>query len=200
MEAALEVRKATASSALNHPLRIRILVVANERPISPVKFVDEVLRPRTKTERKAILSGVSYHFRALDKAGCIEQVEEIARRGSQEHVYKATARAFFSDEDWEKMSPRLRCTISTAMLQSMVAEVENAMLAHTFDARTDRWFAWTRASLDDRGWAEMLTTIAANFAELERIREESEARLEEVEGEPIPVVFGMLGFEAPPAR
>jgi hypothetical protein len=46
----------------------------------------------------------------------------------------------------------------------------------------------------------MLTTIAANFAELERIREESEARLEEVEGEPIPVVFGMLGFEAPPAR
>lgn len=96
------------------------------------------------------------------------------------------------------MSQPLRCKISTTMLQGLIARAEDAMLAHTFDARGDRWLAWTVAKLDERGWSEMITTISANFAELEQIRQDAEARLAETDGDPIPATFAMLGFESPP--
>jgi hypothetical protein len=193
------IRKSTASSALSHPIAIQILVVANDRPVSPSRFVEDFLEPRPEgsDQIKKALSQSSYHFRALEKAGCLEIVENIPRRGAVEHVYSGTSRAYFSDEEWAELPQLTRCKISTTMLQGLIARTESAMLAHTFDARGDRWLAWTAAKLDDRGWAEMTTTLAANFGELERIREESEARLAETEGEPIPATFGMLGFESP---
>lgn len=48
------------------------------------------------------------------------------------------------------------------------------------------------------GWSEMITTISANFAALEQIRQDAEARLAETDGDPIPATFAMLGFESPP--
>ncbi|MBS1842940.1 MAG: hypothetical protein JST53_00855 [Actinobacteria bacterium] len=193
------IRKATASSALRHPMAIQIVVAANDQPVSPSRFVEEVMQPRPAdySEEKRALSHVAYHFRALAKAGCLEVVESIPRRGAVEHVYAGTARATFDTEEWAELPQEERCKISTATLQALIARVENAMLTHTFDSRDDRWLAWTAAKLDERGWAEMTTTIAANFAELERIREESEARLTETEGESIPATFAMLGFESP---
>jgi hypothetical protein len=195
------IRKTTASAALRHPMAIQILVVANDRPVSPSRFVEEFMKPRPATleEEKRALSHVAYHFRALQKAGCLEIVENIPKRGAVEHVYSGTARAYFSDEEWAELPQAERCKLSTTMLQGLIARAENAMLAHTFDARHDRWLAWTVAKLDERGWSEMTTTLAANYAELERIREESEARLEEVEGDPIPATFAMLGFQSPPS-
>jgi hypothetical protein len=192
-------RPTTASAAIKHPTAIQILVVANERSISPARYVEEYLEPRPVgfEEVKKALSHVSYHFRALEKAGCLEIVENIPRRGAVEHVYTGTARAYFSNEEWAEMPVSVRRKISTTMLQGLIARTEAAILTGTFDARDDRWLAWTVAKLDDRGWAEMTTTIAANFAELERIRLESEARLGETGATPIPATFGMLGFESP---
>ncbi|MBS1886313.1 MAG: hypothetical protein JSU06_03905 [Actinobacteria bacterium] len=196
------IRKTTASSALRHPLAIEILVVANEKAISPSRFVEEFLRPRPLgfEEVKRALSNVAYHFRALQGAGCLEVIEQIPRRGTVEHVYVGTARAYFSDEEWAELPQGERCRMSKTMLQGLIARAENAMQAHTFDARDNRWLAWTVAKLDEQGWAEMTETLAANFAELERIREESEVRLAEGEGEVIPATFGMLGFQSPPTN
>jgi hypothetical protein len=194
-------RRQTASAALRHAIRVEILTVANERPISPARFVDELLKPRPIgfEQKKQALSHVAYHFRELQKAGCIEIVEVIPRRGASEHVYRGTLRAHFTDEEWADLDLEERHRISTIALQGLLARIEGSILADTFDAREDRWLAWTAAKLDDRGWAEMTTTIAANFAELERIRGESEARLEESGATPTPVTFGMLGFESPPS-
>jgi hypothetical protein len=193
------IRKTTASAALRHPMAVQILTVANEVPVSPSRFVEDFMEPRPTDyeEIKRALSHVAYHFRALLTAGCLEIVEQIPRRGAVEHVYAGTARASFEGEEWAELSQAERCKISTTTLQGLVARIESAMLRHTFDTRDDRWLAWTAAKLDDRGWAEMVTTIAANFAELERIREESEARLSETEDSGIPTTFGMLGFESP---
>lgn len=193
------IRKTTASSALRHPIAVQVLTAANDQPVSPSRFVEEFMEPHpaNQEEFKRALSLVSYHFRALLAAGCLEVVERIPRRGALEHVYSGTARASFEDEEWAELSQAERCKISTTTLQGLIARTESAMLADTFDTRDDRWLAWTAAKLDERGWAEMTTTIAANFAELERIRKEAEARLSETEGECIPVTFGMLGFESP---
>ncbi len=194
-------RRQTASAALRHAIRVEILTVANERPISPARFVDELLTPKPIgfEQKKQALSHVAYHFRELQKAGCIEIVEVIPRRGASEHVYRGTLRAHFNDEEWSDLDIDERRRISTVALQGLLARIEGSIMAGSFDDREDRWLAWTAAKLDDRGWAEMTTTIAANYAELERIREEAEARLGESGAAPIPATFGMLGFESPPS-
>src|ERR1700759_617984 len=181
MEAATKERRATASAVLRHPLRIKILTHVNQKPQSPKEFVERTtgMTARDGKEYADKLSHDSYHFRCLEKAGCIEVIETIPRRGSQEHIYAGLVRAHHSDEEWAKLSQVERCRISTVTMQGLMAELEASMFAHTFDSRDDRWLAWTRGKLDERGWAEMRTTIAANFAELERIRVESEARLAE---------------------
>ena len=76
-------RRETISAALKHPLRVRILEVLNEGPRSPSQFVEEGLIPKEHyaTYQQA-LSLAAYHFRELQKEGCLEVIESIPRRGA----------------------------------------------------------------------------------------------------------------------
>lgn len=195
-----KTRKRTAVSVLTHPLAIQILVVANEGDISPTRFVEEHYRPKPKPgkEFENALSMTSYHFRALAKAGCIKVVDMIQRRGTFERIYQGVERANFSDEEWAEIPQNERRRISTVSLQGLIARIEDAMQAQVFDKRDNRWLAWTAAKLDERGWSETMAAIAANYAELEQIRQDAEARLKEAESPSIPTTFATLAFESPP--
>lgn len=95
---------------LGHPLRVRILQVANERDISPSGFVDEGLQPKgiSFESRSHGLSHVSYHFRELEKAGCIEVVQTMQRRGATEHIYRGCARVEFTTEEFSQLPKQHR--------------------------------------------------------------------------------------------
>src|SRR4051794_4736229 len=93
----------TLCDALAHPVRARILDVLSEEPMSPVRFLDEGLSPIEFDSRSRGLSYIAYHFRELEKAGCIELIERNPVRGATEHVYRSINRAFFSDEAFEKL-------------------------------------------------------------------------------------------------
>ena len=67
----------TICDPLGHPMRTRILDVLNEEPMSPVRFLDDGFSPITFNKRANGLSYIAYHFRALEKAGCIELVERV---------------------------------------------------------------------------------------------------------------------------
>lgn len=184
----------TASAALRHPMRVRILEIVNERDMSPIQFVHQGLAP-DKTQKS--LSHVAYHFRELEKLGCIEVVGEIKRRGAMEHIFRGRARAFFSDEEWAELTPRERCLISRTMYQGLAARVEGAMLAHTFDTREDRHLSWIALKLDERGWTELMATLASTYGEVVQIHHDAMDRLAG-SGEPtVHATFGMLGFESP---
>ncbi|HET7443574.1 MAG TPA: hypothetical protein VFJ57_02845 [Solirubrobacterales bacterium] len=90
---------------LSHPLRVQILAVANERDISPKGFVDEALQQTGMrfTSRANALSHVSYRFRELEKAGCIEVVDTRQRRGAVEHIYRGTCRVEFTTGEFDKL-------------------------------------------------------------------------------------------------
>jgi acyl-CoA reductase-like NAD-dependent aldehyde dehydrogenase len=194
------VAKRTASSVIAHPVRVQILMIANERDISPSRYVEEVMgfTPADKTESyKRGLSYASYHFKELAKAGCIEVVDRIPRRGSVEHVYRSVTRAEFTEDEWAKLPADERCRILTIAWQGLMVKTEAARLAHTLDGRDGTSVAWTDANLDERGWAELTTTIAANYAEMEQIRKDAESRLAETKDESIPVTFATLAFERP---
>jgi hypothetical protein len=72
------------------------------------------------------------------------------------------------------------------------------MLAHTFDSRTDRHLSWTAMEVDERGWSELMTTLAGTFGDVVKIRHETVGRVSGSRKRLIPVTVGLLGFESPP--
>jgi len=178
-------------------MRVRILEVVNEHPMSPVQFVNEGLAPGFKDKQQA-LSHVSYHFRALEKAGCIELVEIHQRRGASEHVYRGRSRVFFTDKEFERMSLKERHQLSRTSIQGLIARTDGALASGTFDHRTDRHLSWLAMEVDDRGWKELMTALAACYGEVDRIRKDALDRLAGSGDEVVPVTVAMLGFESPP--
>ena len=192
-------RSATIFNALKHPLRVRILEVLNEGPRSPSQFVEEGLIPRTAyNSYQQALSLASYHFRELEKEGCLEIVESIPRRGAVEHVYRGLARIFVDDAEFEQMDSERRKQLSRISLQGMIARADRALAEDTFDARPDRHLTWVPMQLDERGWNEVIAKLARTFEELTQIRQDADARLAASGEEVIPATVAMLGFESPP--
>lgn len=192
-------RGETICNVLKHPLRVRILEVLNEGPRSPSQFVEEGLTPKNHfVNYQQALSLVSYHFRELQKDGCLEVVESIPRRGAVEHVYRGLARVYFDDADFERMARPTRCRLSRISLQGLIARADRAIGEDTFDARTDRHLTWMPMELDERGWTEMIAALAATFGELTQIRHDARDRLAASGEEVIPATVAMLGFESPP--
>jgi hypothetical protein len=192
-------RSETICNALKHPVRVRILEVLNEGPRSPSQFVEEGLIPKAHylSYQKA-LSLASYHFRELEKEGCLEVIESIPRRGAVEHVYRGLARVFIDDAEFEEMDPPDRRQLSRISLQGMIARADRAIAEDTFDARTDRHLTWTPMQLDERGWDEVIATLAATFAEMTRIRGDAGDRIAASGEKVIPATVAILGFESPP--
>jgi len=189
----------TICAVLRHPLRVRILEVLNEGPRSPSQFVEDGLVPKDQFENyHQALSLASYHFRELEKEGCLEVVESIPRRGAIEHIYRGLARIYFTDAEFEKLPGTKRRRLSRISLQGLVARADQAIREDTFDARTDRHLTWMAMQLDERGWNEVISVLAATFGKLTQIRQDAGDRLAASGEKVIPVTVGMLGFESPP--
>ena len=187
----------TTCSALAHPIRVRILEIVNEHPMSPIQFVNAGFAPEYDKKQQA-LSLTSYHFRALESAGCIRVVETRQRRGATEHIYGGCSRVFFSDEEFEKLPLKRRQQLSQTSFQGVVARTDNAIRTGTFDARTDRYLAWRAMEVDERGWKEIHDSVDRCFKEIEQLRKDAEDRLA-VSGEKVvPMTTALFAFESPP--
>jgi DNA-binding transcriptional ArsR family regulator len=198
-DAGQKKRNETICAALKHPLRVRILEVLNEGPRSPSQFVEEGLIPKEHyTSYQQALSLASYHFRELEKEGCLKVVESIPRRGAVEHVYQGLARVYFNDAEFEAMPQDTRRELSRISLQGLVARADRAISEGTFDARADRHLTWIPMQLDERGWKELIATLAATFGELTQIRHDAKDRLANSGEEVVPATVAMLGFASPP--
>jgi hypothetical protein len=123
----------------------------------------------------------------------------VPRRGASEKFYRAKAVAYFSDEEWAELELDERREISRVVAQSLVVQIEGAMMAGTFDSRTNRWLLWEPVLLDERGWSEMATAIAALHAEVKHIRLDAEERInaEDDAATTIRSTFGIALFESP---
>jgi hypothetical protein len=188
--------------ALKHPLRARILEVANEIPISPSQFVKQGLIPDefASGDYQSDLSLASYHFRELGKEGCLEVIEEVKRRGALEQVYRGSSRVYFSDREFEEMPFDTRKGLSKSSFQGVVARTDGAIRSGTFDKRTNRHLTWRAMRLDEEGWDELRGILDDAFLKAEEVRTRAEERLLDGEEEGFPATFAMLGFESPPMK
>jgi hypothetical protein len=189
---------ATLCDPLKHPARVRILEVINEAPMSPIRFLEGGYADREFKSKQEGLSYLSYHFRELQKAGLIEVIESIPRRGAMEHIYRGCSRVFYTNEEFDKLSFRERAMLSRTSFQGLVARTDRAIAQGTFDNRTNRQLTWRAMHLDEDGWQEMADHLNEAFAKAEAIRKAAAERIREDDGEVIPVTVAFLGYESPP--
>lgn len=195
-----EFRK-TRAEILSHPLRVRMLEIANELDVSAVSFVRAGYASSLldHLEEGLAVSQVAYHFRKLTRAGCVQVVRHHIRRGAVENVYRGAVRTYFDDDTWEALDPDRRREISGLVLQGLMARAESAVLEGTFDSREDRWLAWSQMALDEEGWEELGELCRRMTGDVERVRAAAAKRLEDAASPSAssPITWGILAFESP---
>lgn len=147
------------AKVLSHPLRFKILITMNTpfRRLSPSEFSDETDEP---------LSNASYHFRVLDKAGCIKVVETIPRRGAEEHIYEPIRRAMAWTREWERLGPFVRQNVAASALSPLVEKLGESIDEGSFDKRDDSHLSWDTFYTDEEGWTELHTKFREHLEDL----------------------------------
>jgi DNA-binding transcriptional ArsR family regulator len=174
------VRQTTATidqrliKALGHPLRMRILILLNQKVASPSELSEELDEP---------LGNVSYHVRFLADLGCLELVSTTPRRGALEHHYRARVRPWFRPRDWARLPASARSSISDAVLTQVWEDAADALEAGSFDARADRHISRTTLLLDEAGWEDVRDLLNETLDRVLDIQAEAAARLERDDGE-----------------
>jgi hypothetical protein len=176
------------AKAIGHPVRALILAESNNRVMSPSQFAKR---------HDLDCSLVSYHFRVLEKYGCLEEVAKVPVRGANQHFFKATRQTLFDGQVWDQMPETVRNRWSSKTMTHLLEAIAEAMTEETFDEREDRALAWDKTILDERGWQ----TIANIFRDATyKTMEEAEAAKERVEAgttEPMLVSWAFLFFKSP---
>jgi hypothetical protein len=174
--------------AMGHPVRVHALVILNERIASP----NEIAKELDQT-----VGHVSYHIKVLKECECIELVDTAPRRGAMEHYYRATDRAFLDANEWASLPASIRPGMSAGAIKTIINDASSALLAGTFDKRTDRHLSWTPMLLDEQGWGELKEGLAEMLDRVFAIQSASAERLTAQDAPGIPISVAMMGFEAP---
>jgi len=156
------------AKAFAHPLRVQILIILNERVASPNLLSQELDQS---------LNLVAYHVRVLEKYDCIELVDTKQRRGATEHFYRATRRQFLTDSEWARMPESLRPGLSGAMLKAVFDDIDEAVVAGTFDELEDRHLSRTPMVVDKQGWGDVATLLGETLDRVLEIQAEANERL-----------------------
>jgi hypothetical protein len=82
--------------------------------------------------------------------------------------------------------------------EDLFIQVKDAMVAGTFDAREDRYLAWSLLRLDQKGWEKVTagnqTLLAFALSEQERAK----ARMKKSGEKPVAMTVALGAFESPP--
>jgi hypothetical protein len=186
---AVEILDPRLAKALGHPLRVEILAEVTKAPMSPSEF---------QRRRPEGLSGVAYHFRELAKLGCLELIDTRQVRGSTEHFYQASERAWITDEGWAVLPPVLRTGLDVAVYRTLLAQVAQAIESGTMEARPDRYFTWMEVLLDEQGWTRIMRKLGELLGELKTEEVAATERMEKSGEKPVRTTVALAGFESPP--
>jgi hypothetical protein len=176
------------AKAISHPLRVEIMVEALDAPISPNEFVDR---------RGGVLSNTAYHFRQLEKFGCLVVVDEVMRRGAVEHFYEITKRALLSDDDFAQMPAPFRGGFNASILSTFMQRGQEAVEADTMDSQENKHLPWTPVKLDKPGFDRIMGMVGEVYAALGVEQMAAAGRMKASGEEPIYTTVGLFGFESP---
>jgi DNA-binding transcriptional ArsR family regulator len=177
---------ARLARALNHPLRVRILAVLNERAASP-KELSDILGEE--------LSNVSYHTRELFKLDCVEVAKREQVRGALKTTYRGTTRMMLDDDAWKKLSRETRNGISIAAVGEVIDRASSAIAANSFDARDDRHVITLKMDVDEAGWSDISGIVLDAHRRLDNVEVEAANRTPDPEKR-FRVTVSLLSYES----
>lgn len=171
------------------PLRVQIVAIATQRPISPSEF---------SREAGIALNVASYHFKVLREHEFLEIVEKVPVRGSRKNMHVATKKGFISDSDWGQVEQALRPGVAGAILQDFNGRVSQAIVTGTLLERDDACLYWAPRCLDEIAWVEQVEIIAWCIEESERLEQDTiKRRANGKSDEGFPATFAIAGFTSP---
>ncbi len=181
------------AQALNHPARVEILAVLNERCASPSEL-SEVL--------DYDLSAISYHTRELLRLECIEVVGRERVRGAVKTQYRATKRMLLDNDHWNRLNKETRAGITMAAVGETIERAAQAIESGTFDERLDRVLLNLKMDLDEEGWEAVTEILRDAWGRIEDVEEEATNRIAERAGSdasppPFRMTISLLGYESP---
>lgn len=177
--------------ALSHPMRVRILTHMNAPPrrLSPSTWSEEVDVP---------LSRAAYHFRQLEKNGCIEIAETFQRRGATEHVYQPVKRAMAWSREWDALGSVVKQNLAASALRNVVEVIGEAIDSGTFEAIDDSVLAWDTMRVDDEGLDRVNGILTRAVGELLTVADECEERVEDLPPASVHLIsYLACSFESP---
>jgi DNA-binding transcriptional ArsR family regulator len=174
--------------ALANPVRLHLLGILSYRDISPAEFA---------RERREPVSNVAYHFRALEKLGCVEVVDTRPVRGSTEHFFRRTEIVVYDDDSFLYMPDEARQIVASSIIRDLVGRMTKALLAGTFTAREDFHITWTPVKLDEQGWTEVISILATAFQKVGDVEVRAAERMAESGEDGLVATVALAGFESP---
>jgi DNA-binding transcriptional ArsR family regulator len=155
------------AKALAHPLRLEILRHLGDRTASPSEIATEIGAP---------LTNVSYHVRKLRALGLIKLVRKTPKRGVIEHYYSAKPRPTVTDEAWAATPDIVKEALAVPTTKRAAEAMVRAAVAGGFNRDTSHFMDQTR-QLDERGWDDVAKLLHKFYDDLNKVEEESLARL-----------------------
>lgn len=182
------VDKLMFASIVSHPIRCRALTILADREASPVEIGRELgMDP----------SHVAYHVKVLLAEGLIELTEEIPRRGSIEHRFRATFVPELTDEEYAALSPALRNQYSRDIFLLAAADASCAFSSGSYGDRHDHHISRTPLQVDEEGWAELRDLFDSVLRQIYEIKRDAGDRLTEGGMKGISVLAFNTFFELP---
>jgi hypothetical protein len=162
------------------------------RKLSPSGFAEEA---------GCSMGLASYHFRYLQKAGCIDITETIQRRGATEHVYLPVKRAMAWTREWEMLGSVVKQGLAATALSGAVEVIGEAVDSGSFESLPDSVLAWDVMQVDMKGWEKAHGILKRALEELIGVGEECRERVADLPDDKVFLLSYLLAsFESPGDR
>ena len=173
------------SYALNHRIRIEILCLLNE-----AVYTASDLAARTPWA----LPTISYHLKAMLKAGSIEVAKVGKVRNVEQNFYRAIELPIVSDEEAAELPVEVKQEYAAVILQAVMAECLDALRTRKLTEPLVRMM-WRWFNLDEQGRQELANEQAESWERSEEIAARSGNRQAESGEKGKTVIAVILSFE-----
>jgi hypothetical protein len=190
----------TLCAPLVHSLRVQILAMVNESPMSPSQFVERGFMPALHYRHYSqALSLASYHFRRLEETGCLKIIETFPVRGTVEHIYAGLSHLEPSEDGRRELPVAERARLNRISMQGLIARADLAVRAGTFDGRVECHLDWAAISVSEEGWSRLQSILNRAQREIDELGKEAreEARRTGDDMARIDATVALLAFETP---
>jgi DNA-binding transcriptional ArsR family regulator len=165
--------------ALSYPLRAEIFRVLSERGKGSATEIAKIIGET--------VPNVDHHLKVLAKLECVEEVEQVKRRGATEHFYVPTARPWVKTEDWDAMPNQIRKSYIGEAIELFLADCRAGFEGDTLGPDSRIEMSRDRLSVDAQGLGEVVEILDEALERVMDVQAQSTRRMAGSKEEPLTV-------------